>query len=99
MAYLRIGINTLKHDVGSPEVQAMGERIRTEGIAFLRQQPGFVRFQVVEADSRTVITVLEWASESQGKVGVERWSEWLQSHGSVVSESFQSYGGDVIISS
>lgn len=47
----------------------MFQRIRTEGIAVFRRQPGFIRYRLMRADVRTTIAVAEWENEELGTAG------------------------------
>ncbi len=100
MSYLRVEILKLTIKADSPEHQTIEQRVQSEGIAFLHQQPGFSRHVAAHLDQHSLVISWEWASEEQAKAGMEQWGEWVQNHGIASSvESVETYAGNVVVSS
>lgn len=103
MSYLRVTLGRWKGDLSSEEAsqesQEVVGRIRKEGLEVLRQQPGFMRLQVMKADSRTLVAVVEWQSERLGVDGAEVFRSWLHSSGVADKLRLETYAGDVIVTS
>ena len=100
MSYLSVEIVKLKIEEASPENQTIEQRVQSEGIAFLHQQPGFSRHVAAHLDKHALVISWEWASEEQAKAGMERWGEWMQNHGVAATvESVETYAGNIVVSS
>lgn len=81
MTYLRTTRATWDLDLDGEEGRALLERIRTEGAAVFRAQPGFIRYRLMAAGPRRTVAVAEWASEELGRRGAERFRDWLDAVG------------------
>lgn len=99
MTYLRTTIGRWSLDLDSPEAEAMFQRIRTEGIAVFRRQPGFIRYRLVRADVRTTIAVAEWENEELGTAGAQRFRDWLGQTGIRSRLTMETHAGEVIVGS
>ncbi len=96
MSYLRVTIGTWNIDLGSPEAQEAFQKINSEGVRIFRQQPGFVRYRLMRADLRTTFAVAEWESEELGKLGAERFREWLRSSGIMARLTLETHAGEIV---
>jgi heme-degrading monooxygenase HmoA len=83
----------------SAEAQEIFQRIQDEGVSVFRQQPGFVRYYLMRADSHTTIAVAEWESEELGLAGSQRYREWLRSSGIMQRLALETYAGDIVAAS
>ena len=81
MTYLRTTRATWDLDLDGEEGRALLERIRTDGAAVFRAQPGFIRYRLMAAGPRRTVAVAEWASEELGRRGAERFRDWLDAAG------------------
>ncbi|MGI8549703.1 MAG: antibiotic biosynthesis monooxygenase family protein [Dehalococcoidia bacterium] len=81
MSYLRVSVVKWTIEANSPEGDEVVRKVEQEGIPLLRKQPGFLRFQTMNSDSHTSVSVIEWETEQQGQAGVQGWTEWLRSSG------------------
>jgi hypothetical protein len=81
------------------EAQEAFRLINDEGLRVFRSQPGFVRYRLMVADPTTTIAVAEWESEELGKLGAQRYREWLRSSGIAEKLSLESYDGEVVAAS
>jgi hypothetical protein len=99
MAYLRTTIGRWKIDLTSPEGEECFRKIQTDGIAVFREQPGFVRYRLMRADSHTTIAVAEWESEQLGTVGAQHFRNWLKSSGIMDKLTLETFAGEIVAAS
>ena len=99
MTYLRCTIGRWNIDLGSDEARESLRLIHDEGLRVFRNQPGFIRYRLMVADSTTTIAVAEWESEELGKPGAERYREWLRSSGIAEKLSLKTYDGPTVVAS
>jgi heme-degrading monooxygenase HmoA len=99
MAYLRVSIGSWNVDLTSDVGQAAFRQIEEEGLAVFHQQPGFIRYRLMQADSRTTVAVAEWESQELGQAGAKRYREWLRSSGIMAHLSLHTYDGPVVVAS
>lgn len=99
MAYMRCTIGRWNIDLGSDEAREAFNLIEEEGLQVFHDQPGFVRYRLMVADSTTTIAVAEWESEELGKQGAQRYREWLGSSGIAEKLSLETYDGEVVVAS
>ena len=97
MKYMRCTIGRWNIDLGSDEAREAFRLIEVEGLRVFRDQPGFVRYRLMVADSTTTIAVAEWESEELGKPGAQRYREWLRSSGIAEKLSLETYDGEVAV--
>jgi hypothetical protein len=77
LSELRTTIGRWSLDLDSPEAKEIFQRIRTEGVAVFRRQPGFVGDRLMRADRHATIAVAEWESEALGTAGARNFRAWL----------------------
>jgi hypothetical protein len=99
MSYLRMTIGRWNLDLGSPEAREIFRRIQTEGVTVFRQQPGFVRYRLMRADSHTTIAVAEWESEALGTAGAQRFRAWLSESGIRERLTMETHAGEIVAAS
>jgi hypothetical protein len=99
MAYLRATIATWDVDLTSTEGQDLVHQIEGDGLAVFRQQPGFIRYRLMQADAHTTMAVAEWASEELGRAGAQRYREWMRSSGIMEHLALHTYDGPVVVAS
>jgi hypothetical protein len=99
MSYLRMTIARWNLDLDSPEAREIFQRIRTEGVAVFRQQPGFVRYRLMRAESRTTVAMAEWASEDLGTAGAQKFRAWLAEAGIRERITMETYAGEIVAAS
>jgi hypothetical protein len=97
--YLRVSIAHWKIDLHSAEAERSFHQIGTDGIAVFRAQPGFVRYRLMRADSRTTIAVAEWESEELGRVGAERYRAWMRTVGIMDRLTLETHTGEIVAGS
>lgn len=99
MTYLRATVASWDIELASAAGQDMVRQIEEGGLAIFRQQPGFIRYRLMWADARTTIAVAEWESEDLGRVGAQRYREWMRSSGIMEHLSLSTYDGPVVVAS
>ena len=99
MTYLRVTVAEWDVDLDGPQGQRHVELIRSEGVAFLRRQPGFVRYRLMRAGPGKSIAAVEWESEERALVGAARYRQWLEDVGIKAHMSMDTTGGPVLVSS
>lgn len=99
MAYLRCTIGKWNIDLSSDEGREAFRLINDEGLRVFQNQPGFIQYRLMMADPTTTIAVAEWESEALGKLGTQRYREWLRSCGIAEKLSLHTYDGDVVVAS
>ena len=99
MTYLRCNIGRWNIDLNSEEGREAFRLIDDEGLRVFRNQPGFIRYRLMVADSTTTFAVAEWESEELGKPGAQRYREWLSSSGIAQKLSLETYDGEVMVAS
>lgn len=99
MTYLRCTIGRWNIDLDSEEGRKVFRLIEDEGLRVFREQPGFIRYRLMVADSSTTIAVAEWENEDLGKTGAQRYREWLRSSGIAQKLSLETYDGEVVVAS
>jgi heme-degrading monooxygenase HmoA len=99
MAYLRMTIGTWNIDLASAEAERIFERVRNEGLAVFRAQPGFVRYRLMRADTHTTIALAEWESRELGDAGAMQFRGWLQRSGIAEKLTLETYSGDIVVAS
>ena len=61
-------------------------RWTTEGsLPVYRQQPGFIAYEVIQAEGDTWISVTTWESREQADAGAQRIAVWLKETPTMVS--------------
>jgi hypothetical protein len=99
MTYLRCTIGRWNIDLASEEGREVFRLIEDEGLRVFREQFGFVRYRLMVADPSATIAVAEWENEELGKVGAQRYREWLRSSGIAQKLSLETYDGEVVVAS
>jgi len=99
MRCLRMTIGRWNLDLESPEAQEIFQRIQSEGVAVFHQQPGFVRYRLMRADTRTTIAVAEWESEALATAGAQQFRAWLSESGIRERLTMETYAGDIVAAS
>ena len=99
MTYLRATVANWDIDLTSAAGQDMVRQIEEGGLAVFRQQPGFIRYRLMQADAHTTIAVAEWESEDLGRSGAQRYREWMRSSGIMEHLSLRTYDGPVVVAS
>jgi hypothetical protein len=99
MTYLRCTIGRWNIDLRSDEGQEAFRLINDEGLRVFRSQPGFIRYRLMVAEPTTTIAVAEWESEELGKLGAQRYRDWLRSSGIAEKLSLETYDGEVVVAS
>lgn len=99
MTYLRCTIGRWNIDLDSDEGREAFRLIEDEGLRVFREQPGFIRYRLMVADSSTTVAVAEWENEALGKPGAQRYREWLGTSGIARKLSLETYDGEVVVAS
>ena len=99
VTYLRCTIGRWNINLSSDEGREAFRLINDEGLQIFRNQPGFIRYRLMLADSVTTVAVAEWESEELGKPGAHRYREWLTSSGIAEKLSLETYDGEVVVAS
>jgi hypothetical protein len=99
MTYLRTTIASWDIDLTSDVGQEMVRQISEGGLAVFRQQPGFIRYRLMQADARTTVAVAEWESEELGRAGAQRYRDWMRGSGIMEHLSLRTYDGPVVVAS
>jgi hypothetical protein len=97
--YLRVSIARWKIDLHSDEAERIFRQIATDGVAVFRAQPGFVRYRLMRADNATTFAVAEWESEELGKVGAERYRDWMRTTGIMQRFELETHAGEIVAAS
>lgn len=99
MSYLRMTIGKWNINLDSAEALEIIQRIQEEGVSVFRQQPGFIRYRLMKADSQTTIAVAEWASEELGLAGSQKYRDWLRTSGIMQNLTLETYTGEIVAAS
>ncbi len=94
--YLRVSLARWNLDLRSAEAEEIFRRIETEGVAVFRAQPGFVSYRLMRDDGATTVAVAEWESEELGRVGAERYREWMRSAGILERIVLETHAGEIV---
>jgi heme-degrading monooxygenase HmoA len=94
--YLRVSIARWTLDLRSAEAQRIFRQIETEGVAVFRKQPGFISYRLMRSDGATTIAVAEWQSEELGRVGAERYREWMRAAGIMDRLTLDTHAGEIV---
>jgi len=97
--YLRVSLARWNIDLHSAEAMRMFRQIETDGVAVFRAQPGFIRYRLMRADSRTTIAVAEWQSEQLGQAGAERYRAWMRRVGIMDRLTLETHAGEIVAAS
>lgn len=97
--YLRVSVARWKIDLFSAEAEHVFHQIETDGVAVFREQPGFIRYRLMRADSSTTIAVAEWESEELGRAGAERYRAWMRAAGIMDRFTLETHAGEIVASS
>ena len=98
-SYLRTSIARWNLDLYSAEAESIFRQIETEGVAVFRKQPGFISYRLMRSDTATTVAVAEWQSEELGKVGAERYREWMRSVGIMERLKLETHAGEIVAKS
>ncbi|MHB1416625.1 MAG: antibiotic biosynthesis monooxygenase, partial [Chloroflexota bacterium] len=71
MTYLRCSIGKWKIDLTTEDGQEAFRKIKEQGLAVFRKQPGFISYRLMLADARTTVAVAEWQSRELGQQGAQ----------------------------
>lgn len=99
MAYLRMTIARWNVDVSSGVGREQVRKIQERGLEVFRQQPGFIRYRLMQADPRTTVAVAEWESEELGKPGAQRYRDWMRESGVAEHISLETWDGPILVAS
>ncbi len=99
MSYLRVTLGAWSIDLDSPEGEQIFQKIQENGIRVFWNQPGFIQYRLMQADSRTTLAVAEWESEDLGKPGAAAYRKWLEESGIAANLKLETYDGGVVASS
>jgi hypothetical protein len=97
--YLRVSIAHWNINLYSPEAERIFHDIHTDGIAVFHAQPGFIRYRLMRANGTTTVAVAEWESEQLGRVGAERYREWMRTVGIMDHLTLETQAGDIVAGS
>ncbi|MDN7025625.1 hypothetical protein FGU65_12105 [Methanoculleus sp. FWC-SCC1] len=99
MTYLRVAVGWWRIDLNTAEGDAILAQVRDEGLCVLREQPGFIRYQLVLVDAHTTVAVVEWESEDLAREGVKNYHAWLKESGIAEKLMLDVTGGEVVAAS
>jgi hypothetical protein len=99
MSYLRVTLGKWFINLDTPEGEEIFRQIQEEGIRIFRQQAGFIRYRLMQADPFTTLAVAEWESENLGKPGAHAYRTWLKESGIRDKLELETYDGKVVVSS
>ncbi len=99
MTYLRATVANWDLDLTSAVGQDLVRQIEEGGVPVFRQQPGFIRYRLMQADAHTTIAVAEWESEELGRAGAEQYRNWMRSVGIMNRLTLETHAGGVVAAS
>ncbi|HVT86141.1 MAG TPA: hypothetical protein VHD35_13135 [Chitinophagaceae bacterium] len=97
--YLRVSFAHWDIDLYTPKAEEIFRQIETDGVTVFQAQPGFIRYRLMRADSKTSIAVAEWESEQLGREGAEKYRAWMRSVGIMKHIKLETYTGDIVAAS
>lgn len=99
MAYLRMTIARWDVDLASETGRAQVRAIQERGLEIFRQQPGFIRYRLMQAGPRVTVAVAEWENEELGQPGAQRYRDWMRQSGVADHISLETWDGPILIAS
>ena len=97
--YLRVSIARWNINTYSPEAERIFHQIETDGVGVFHEQPGFIRYRLMRADSTTTVAVAEWESEALGTAGAERYRAWMRRVGIMDRITLETRSGSIVAGS
>jgi heme-degrading monooxygenase HmoA len=94
--YLRTSIARWNLNLFSAEAESIFRQIETEGVSVFRKQPGFISYRLMRSDSATTVAVAEWQSEELGRLGAERYREWMRVAGIMDRLILETHAGEIV---
>jgi heme-degrading monooxygenase HmoA len=91
-AYGRITTFVFKPGVA----EALQERVETEFVPLLRQQPGFVRYVAFQTGPESAITFTAFASRGEGEAAAEVIRGWMERNAAGAIASVERHAGQVV---
>ncbi len=76
--------------------EALSERVRTEMMPLLAQQPGFTGYGVARTGENSAVSVSAFASEEQAQAAAGTIGAWVQEHAMPSVASVERYEGEII---
>ena len=93
MAHARVAVYSVS---GSGD--EVGQKVRDGMVPILRDQAGFVSYDVVLAGD-TLVSVSKWETEGQAEQAVQTIADWVSESGvDQMVERLENYVGEVIVS-
>lgn len=100
MPYMQIRIIQWKMPLRSDQAQEMIQHAQTEAIPLLKQQPGFLRFEITSLGPHITAGILVWETEQAARQGIDPYIDWLEQRGGLEqTDSLQRFHGKVLVSS
>jgi heme-degrading monooxygenase HmoA len=83
----------------SGTVDEVAQKVREGMVPLLRDQAGFISYDVVDAGRDAVISVSRWETHDQAEQAVQTIADWVRDSGvGGMVERTQNYVGEVIVS-
>ena len=93
MAHARVAVYSV-----SGSAEEVGKRVREGMVPILRDQDGFLSYDVVHAGD-TLISVSCWGTQAQAEQAVQTIADWVRESGvDQMVERLENYVGEVIVS-
>jgi hypothetical protein len=91
---------TVRHYEGVTNTGEVVRQIKEEGfLDVIREVPGFVNYNVVDAGGGTLVTISVFEDQSGAEESNNRAAEWIQQHnlGSLIPNRPQITAGEVVV--
>jgi len=95
MAHARVALYSV--EVGA--LDELRQKVQEGMVPILRDQPGFISYDVVDGGGDMVISVSRWETHDQAEAAVQTIADWVRDSGvGGLVERTQNYVGEVIVS-
>jgi hypothetical protein len=97
MSYLRVTYAEWDIDVDTPEGSRLLGLVRSEGMALLQRQRGFVCYRLVRLGPNRTVALVEWESEDRALAGATTYRGWMEAAGIMHHVTLMTESGPVLI--
>lgn len=97
MSYLRVTYAEWDIDVDTPEGGRLLGLVRSQGMALLQRQPGFLRYRLIRLGPNRTVALVEWESDERALAGATAYRGWMESVGIMAHVTLTTESGPVLI--
>ena len=91
--YARVGVYTIKPG----QLEEVVRKVEAEQVPIIRQQPGFVAYELIRTGADRCVTISRWGSEAEAEASRAVAGAWVREHLAELIADSQTHSGEIAI--